>query len=98
MALTTEGLAEERVRHYGSGVQRLYRWGNRGLSVVNHPTMLLHYPFAWQVAVLRWVDDDYRIDYSTGLTSDVEVFYNDKEANAFIDRARTLFTPKEWRR
>ena len=91
MALTTVGLIEERLHSIGSGVQRLYRWGSKGLSVVN-PQMLHSYPFAWEVAVLRWEGDEYHLDYSTELTSDVEVFLSDEGTNAFINRARILFT------
>lgn len=43
----------ERPHRSGGGVQRIYRAGMYGLSCVNAP--LLHsYPFAWEVAVLRF--------------------------------------------
>lgn|SRR3990167_3111170 len=88
--LTNDGLIEER-SHLG-GVQRLYRWGDMGLSLVNAP-MLHAYAFAWEAAVFRYTGDKGVLDYSTELTSDVEVFATDEEANAFIKCARVLFTP-----
>jgi tRNA(Phe) wybutosine-synthesizing methylase Tyw3 len=50
--------------------------------------MLHHYPFAWEAAVL---DVDGSLRYDTPLTSDVEVFTTDEEANDFIRRAKFYF-------
>jgi hypothetical protein len=77
-----------------SGIQRLYRFNNNyGLSLVNTP--ILHsYPFAWEAAVIKFdsVDSDvFQIIDDTELTDDVEVFYTDEDANAFIERAAALF-------
>ena len=72
------------------GVQRLYKLGNGyGISLVNSP-MLHSYPFAWEAAVVSNIQDNGEFDslsYDTPLTSDVEVFKNDDDANAFIERA-----------
>jgi hypothetical protein len=73
-----------------SGVQRIYRFpSGYGLSVVNPPE--LHgYPFAWEVAVLKHVNEQgfgYDLDYTTPLTSDVEVFDNNRDTNTFIHKA-----------
>ena len=89
--LTNDHLLVERL-HPGwvGGVQRLYRFkSGYGLSVVNSP-MLHAYPFAWEAAVLKDVSEDgnkFELTYDTPLTSDVEVFSSDDEANEFIKRA-----------
>lgn len=88
MSITDNHLLLERP-HLG-GVQRVYRFPSGfGLSAVN-ASMLHSYTFAWEIAVLRNVHDNGSFDeltYDTPLTSDVEVFKTDDEANAFIARA-----------
>ena len=93
MSLTNEGLVSEQPHKsaFIGGVQRMYRWGDYGLSVVNGP--VLHaYPFAWEIAVLKY-DEKGRFDlvYDTPLTGDVEVFGTDEDANEFIEKARKYF-------
>ena len=79
--------------HLG-GRQHVYRFADgHGLSVVDSP-MLHSFPFAWEIAVLSGVSEDgehFKLDYSTELTCDVEVFGTTSEANAFIQKARELF-------
>lgn len=91
MSITDEGLLEERPHHI-SGTHRIYRFtGGWGLSLINNP-MAHFYPFAWEAAVIRVLPDGiYELDYSTDLTSDVEVFFTDEEANAFIQKAKAYF-------
>lgn len=91
--MTNEGLLL--TRHSGiAGEQRLYRWGDWGLSVVNGP-MLHAYSFAREAAVLYFTDkrglNDFELCYSTPLTSDVEIFHSDEDADAFVIRAREYF-------
>ena len=79
------------------GEQRVYRFpcGN-GLSVING-AMLHSYPFAWEIAVVTEVKDDGRfghLTYDTPLTQDVEVFMDDDEANAFIEKAAAYFAER----
>jgi len=89
--LTDRNLVLE--RPHLTGVQRLYRNGGYGLSLVNYAAMLHHYSFAWEAAVLVFPDDSnkYRPTYDTPLTSDVEVFSTEEEANAFIEKALDWF-------
>jgi len=97
MSITDEGLLEERPHHI-SGTHRIYRFtGGWGLSLINNP-MAHFYPFAWEAAVIRVLprgsrrtNGIYELDYSTDLTSDVEVFFTDEEANAFIQKAKVYF-------
>ena len=49
------------------------------------------FPFAWEIAVIEWKGEGFKLDYSTPLTRDVEVFPTDEEANNFIRRAKELF-------
>jgi hypothetical protein len=46
--------------------------------------MLHSYPFAWEAAVFH---PKVGLAYDTPLTSNVEVFFTDEEANGFIARA-----------
>lgn len=76
------------------GVHRIYRFPcGAGLSLVN--AALLHsYPFAWEAAVLKDVDEactNFYLDYTTPLTNDVVVFINDEDANDFIRKATEYF-------
>lgn len=76
------------------GEHRIYRFRDgHGLSLINSP-MAHSYPYAWEAAVLLGVSDDGSsegLDYSSPLTSDVEVFFTDEETNAFIARAAEYF-------
>ena len=91
--LTDDGLLEQRTHPSGiGGVQRIYRWGSGGLSLVNSPK-LHHFSFAWEAAVLSFDSGgDWCLTYETPLSSDVEVFRTDDEANAFIAKAKEHFT------
>lgn len=88
--LTDKNLLIE--RPFRSGTQRLYRFANNhGLSVVQHE---FSYGAACEIAVITFDGDDiddYNLDYSTELTSDVEGFDTFDDANAFITRAAELF-------
>jgi hypothetical protein len=91
MALTDNGLVIE--RPHLNGVQRIYSFGQYGLSLVNAP-MVHAYQFAWEAAVIKGVDkvgNFESIIYDTPLTNDVEVFMTDDEANAFIEKAAALW-------
>jgi hypothetical protein len=91
MALTDKNLITER-SHLG-GVQRLYRAGRYGLSLVNG-AMLHSYPFAWEAAVMDYGTPDgtaSHLTYATPLTDDVEVFHSDEEADEFIAKAFEWF-------
>jgi len=89
--LTDEHLVLEREHPVlPGGVQRIYRFASGfGLSLLNDQ-MLHAYPFAWEAAVLKDVSESgevFVLTYDTELTTDVEVFATDEEANAFIKRA-----------
>lgn len=91
MALTDENLVHE--REHLDGVQRFYRVGRYGLSLVDAP-MLHAYPFAWEAAVADFGSEDgekWSLTYDTPLTSDVEVFDTEEEASAFIAKAFEWF-------
>ena len=88
--LTDNYLILERLNPGIGGVQRIYRFpSGYGLSLINSP-MAHSWPFAWEAAVLRDVSEDglsSELTYDTKLTSDVEIFSSDEEANEFIQLA-----------
>lgn len=86
--LTDDGLLLERSYLFG-GTQRLYRWGNYGASAVNS-SMLHHFPFAWEVAVLRYEGERGWLAYDTPLTNDVEVFASDSATNEFLMKIKAF--------
>lgn len=81
--ITDDMLIDERP-HLG-GVHRVYRLPNGyGLSLIN--SQMVHaYQFAWEAAVRT---PNGHLTYETPLTEDVEVFFNEEDANEFIARAR----------
>jgi hypothetical protein len=80
MALTDLCLREERP-HFSEGVQRNYALPNGyELSLINFPNAHI-YAFAWEGAV---IDPHGKLDYDTPLTSDVEVFMTEEDADAWI--------------
>ena len=90
--LTDDMLVKASTRSDLSGGEaRYYRLPNGyGLSVQSDK-MLHAYPFAWEIAVCKGMGEDGLFEdltYDTPLTDDVEVFYTDAEANAFISRAK----------
>jgi len=88
--IINDGLIEERSGLVG-GTQRIYRFGEYGLSLVNSPA-LHSFPFAWEAAVIHFDEkDDWELTYDTELTYDVKVFGSDKETNEFITKAKNLF-------
>lgn len=92
MALTDKNLISQ--RPHLDGAQRVYRVGSYGLSLVNGP-MLHGYPFAWEAGVFDYSSGRATLTYRTPLTSDVEVFATDEEANAFIERAFVWFEEQQ---
>lgn len=93
--MTDQDMMLKRFHQNGvSGEQRIYRWGDWGLSVVNG-RMLHAYPFAREAAVVYFHSGDpldFELVYTTPLTSDVEIFESDDEADVFVARAREYFT------
>lgn len=82
MALTDLCLKSE--RPLDSGVQRTYALPNGyELSLIN--SLYAHtYPYAWEGAV---INPRGRLEYGTPLTSSVEVFLTDEQADAWIIHA-----------
>jgi len=90
--LTNEGLIKEREHPSGlGGVQRIYRFGDYGLSLINTP-MAHAYPFAWEAGVLKFKGDNWELTYDTELSDDVEIFSTEEEANEFILKAKEHFS------
>lgn len=66
------------------GTQLLFKLPNGFTVSFVNPKELHSYEFAWEAALL---DSDGCISYNTPLTQDVEVFFNDADAEAFLDLA-----------
>lgn len=85
--LTNDDLLSEEP-HVIGGRQRKYLFaGGWKVSLIDSP-MAHAYDFAWEAAV---IDPDGKIRCDTPLTSDVEVFATDDEANAFLAKAKSYF-------
>ena len=93
--LTDEDLLMER-KVFG-GVQRLYRFSSgSGLSIIKISLECL--PFhAWNTVPVRDITDDgmFEVTYTTALGSTARIFHTDEEANAFIAKAKKLFTKEK---
>lgn len=69
------------------GITRLrFNFPNGYTASVIKGAILHCFPFAWEVAVLK----DGVIDYTTPLTTNVEVFENDDETNEFLEKIKNL--------
>ena len=94
--ITQKNLKKEKIRNIG-GLQRIYRLENGyGLQVIEST---IAYPdiCVWEIAVLKNIEKDgasysFDITYNTSLTNDIETFYTEEEANAFIERAFDVLT------
>lgn len=78
------------------GTQRIYRWGDWGLSIINGQALHVD-QFHSEAAVLRFTGKEtnaFDLDYSTPLTADVEVFVSAEEEERFIEKAREYFLQK----
>jgi hypothetical protein len=83
-----KSISHENKHTGGVWEQRIYALRNGyGISLINNPSAR-SYHFAWEAAMLHNGDGSFGgLTYDTPLTNDVEVFFNDAEANEFIAKA-----------
>jgi hypothetical protein len=86
----------------GEGIQKVYRFKNGyGASVVRFQILGLHGSHTtdttWELAVVRFEGDKWRLVYDTGITSDVMDYLTDVEVEAVLDRIQAL-KPKQTER
>ena len=73
------------------GVQELYRFENGyGASVVRHMHSYGGEDGQWELAVIRWDEEDYEIVYHTPVTDDVLGWLTRVEVNAFLKMIEAL--------
>lgn len=82
------------VRPANGGVQRIYRFPNgRGASVVRHVFSYGGAEGLWELAVIRFDGpgvDDFHLDYTTDITSDVLGWLSEEEANDVLTQISEL--------
>lgn len=76
---------------YG-GVQYLFRFANRyGASVVKHDGSYGSQLDLWELAVIYFDDhNEWKIDYDTAVTSDVEGYLKDEDVRNLLKQIRDL--------
>lgn len=88
--LIDDGLVSEKPHPTSviGGVQRIYRWGRFGASVINGK--ILHcFPFQWEVGTIRYLGDDDKWELTSIPEFDsIEVFQNDDDTNEFLLKIR----------
>lgn len=76
---------------YFEGVQRVYRWGSGGVSLIDGAS---DHGAPWEAAVVRFKgkdNTDFMLTYETPLTNDVERFYSVKDVGEFLSKAAEFF-------
>ena len=73
------------------GIQKQYKFANGyGASVVQHHFSYGNDQGMWELAVLKWVDDRYYLEYSTEITDDVIGNLTDDEVEKTLERIESL--------
>ena len=74
------------------GVQKQYKFDNGyGASVVQHNGSYGNENGLWELAVLKWVDEDrYNLTYSTDITDDVVGYLTEEEVQELLVRIESL--------
>lgn len=75
------------------GIQYLYHFDNDfGASVVRGYGSYGEKQGLWELALIKWTDDEYRLVYNDDLFSDVIGWLNDDEVNKHLDAIENLPT------
>jgi len=78
-------------RNLNGGVQIAYRFDNGyGASVVRHSFSYGNENGLWELAVIRWKEDDFHLCYDTKITNDVLGRLTPEEVNATLTRIEKL--------
>lgn len=77
------------VRSINGGTQRIYRYdNNRGASVVKHNYSYGGDAGLYELAVIRFNGGDWKIDYKTRITSDVEGWLTPEQVEGYLRRIK----------
>jgi hypothetical protein len=82
---------EIRVLPSFDGVQRLYRFPNNyGASIVSHSYSLGGSSGLWELAVIKWKNDDFVLVYDTSITDSVIGYLNDESVQKRLKAISSL--------
>lgn len=94
--LNYEGFEEYLVvrRELNDGIQYIFRFPNdRGASVIKSPYSHAYEYDKWELAVVRWRDNDYELDDHSGITGNcdcIRVWLDDKEVRELLKQIQEL--------
>ena len=78
------------------GIQQIYKFPNGyGASVVCHPFSYGGDEGKWELAVVTFSGDDWRLTYKTPITDDVLGYLSDEEVQQTLDAIEALPSIKE---
>lgn len=79
-------------REVNGGVQKIYRYKNNyGASVVRHSFSYGHNEGLWELAVIKWNDDDtWDICYDTPITDDVLGYLTENAVKRYLKQIKKL--------
>lgn len=79
-------------RELNGGVQKLYRYKNNyGASVVRHPFSYGNEEGLWELAVIKWNDDDtWKLCYDTPITNDVLGYLTENDVKRHLKQIKKL--------
>ncbi len=79
-------------RELNGGVQKIYKFDNGyGASVVQHDFSYGRNSDQWELAVIKFKeDDDWVLDYDTPITDDVIGYLEKEEVEELLERIRDL--------
>jgi len=95
--LTNEDLLMERYEKIVDSNQRIYRFSSGYGLLLSDVAPVRNSHYSWSAIVIENITDGglFNIAYETPFHSSVNIFQTDAEANAFIAKAKNLFTKEK---
>ena len=80
-----------RVASCNGGIQKIYRFANNyGASVVRHYFSYGNENGLWELAVIKFVGEDWEIDYDTNITDDVLGYLDDAAVDVVLSQIEII--------